>query len=43
MEQARNWYDKAVAWMVKNQPQDEELRRFRVEAEELLGVTKKEP
>ena len=31
-------YDKAVAGMDKNQPTNEELRRFRVEAAELLGV-----
>ncbi len=37
-EQARKWYDQAVHWMEKNNPQDEELRRFRAEAAELLGV-----
>jgi uncharacterized protein HemY len=37
-EQARTWYDRAVQWMDKHQPQDEELRRFRTEAAELLGV-----
>jgi WD40 repeat protein/serine/threonine protein kinase/tetratricopeptide (TPR) repeat protein len=40
-EEARKWYDKAVQWMDKNQPKDEELRRFRSEAEELLGMKKK--
>jgi hypothetical protein len=36
---ARTWYDKAVAWMDKNKSQDEdELRRFRTEAAELLGI-----
>jgi hypothetical protein len=35
-EKARQWYDKAVEWMEKNQPNDEDLRRFRTEAEELL-------
>ena len=40
-EEARKWYDKAVQWMDKNQPKDEELRRFRSEAEELLAVKKK--
>jgi serine/threonine protein kinase/WD40 repeat protein len=29
-------YGQAVQWMAKNQPQDEELRRFRAEAEDLL-------
>jgi eukaryotic-like serine/threonine-protein kinase len=36
------WFDKAVAWMEKNQPKDEELRRFRAEAAELLGIEKKD-
>jgi hypothetical protein len=35
-DQARQWYDQAVAWMEKNQPQNEELLRFRAEAEELI-------
>jgi tetratricopeptide (TPR) repeat protein len=39
-DEARKWFDQAVAWMDKNQPENEELRRFRAEAEELL---KKEP
>jgi hypothetical protein len=33
---ARTWYDRGVAWMEKNKPKDEELQRFRTEAEELL-------
>jgi tetratricopeptide (TPR) repeat protein len=37
-DKARDWYDKAVAWMNKNQPQVEELKRFRAEAAALLGV-----
>jgi tetratricopeptide (TPR) repeat protein len=37
-EQARKWYDQAVAWMDKHQPDDEELRRFRAEAAALLGI-----
>jgi eukaryotic-like serine/threonine-protein kinase len=40
-EEARKWYDQAVEWMEKNQPKIEYLRRFRAEAEELLGVKKK--
>jgi serine/threonine protein kinase len=36
---ARTWFDKAVAWMDQNAPDNEELIRFRAEAEELLGVT----
>jgi tetratricopeptide (TPR) repeat protein len=42
-EEARKWYDRAVQWMEKNAPQNEELRRFRAEAEELLGIKRKEP
>jgi tetratricopeptide (TPR) repeat protein len=38
---ARSWYDKAVQWMNKNQPKNEELRRIRAEAEELLQVKNK--
>ncbi|MBI1917218.1 MAG: protein kinase [Planctomycetes bacterium] len=37
-EAARKWYDQAVEWMEKHHPQHEELRRFRAEAAELLGV-----
>jgi tetratricopeptide (TPR) repeat protein len=37
-EQARKWYAEAVHWMETNQPNHEELRRFRTEAAELLGV-----
>jgi tetratricopeptide (TPR) repeat protein/serine/threonine protein kinase len=35
---AREWYDRAVQWMDKNAPTDDELRRFRAEAAKLLGV-----
>jgi tetratricopeptide (TPR) repeat protein len=37
-EEARQWYDRAVRWMEKYQPRDEELRRFRAEAAKLLGI-----
>ena len=37
-EEARKWYDRAVTWMDKNSPNDEELRRFREEAAKLLKV-----
>jgi hypothetical protein len=37
-EQAHKWYAKAMQWMDKNKPQDEELRRFRAEASALLGI-----
>jgi serine/threonine protein kinase len=41
-EEARKWYGQAVAWMEKNKPQDEELRRFRAEAAELLMMDHKD-
>jgi hypothetical protein len=34
---ALEWYGKAVLWMEKHKPNDESLRRFRAEAEELIG------
>ncbi len=37
-DEAGKWYKQAVDWMEKNQPQDEELVRFRAEAAELLGI-----
>jgi hypothetical protein len=37
-EEARKWYDKGARWTDKNQPKDEELRRFRDEAAKLLAV-----
>jgi serine/threonine protein kinase/Tfp pilus assembly protein PilF len=47
-DKARQCYDQAVRWMEKNKealekdrPRGEELRRFRSEAEEVLGLTKK--
>jgi tetratricopeptide (TPR) repeat protein len=36
--QAREWFDKATAWMSKTGSQDEDLLRFRAEAEGLLGI-----
>jgi len=38
---ARKWYDQALQWMKKNQPNNEELRRFRTEVEELLKIEQK--
>src|SRR5262249_20209522 len=35
-DRAREWYNQAVQWMDKNQPKNDELRRFRAEASELL-------
>jgi tetratricopeptide (TPR) repeat protein len=40
-EEARRWYAKAVAWAERNDASNEELRRFRGEAEGLLGVKTK--
>jgi Flp pilus assembly protein TadD len=40
-EQAHKDYEQAVQWMQKKQPNNEELRRFRAEAAELLSVNAK--
>jgi serine/threonine-protein kinase len=40
-EKARKWFDQAVEWTEKHHPHDEELRRFRAEGEELLGIKAK--
>jgi serine/threonine protein kinase/tetratricopeptide (TPR) repeat protein len=40
-ENARKWCEQAVSWMEKNQPKDEELRRFRKEAVDLIGIPDK--
>ena len=37
-EEARRWYDRAVAWMERHKPADGDLSRFRAEAEALLGL-----
>ncbi len=38
-KEARHWYERAVQWMEKNAPhQEHQLRRFRAEAEEVLGI-----
>jgi tetratricopeptide (TPR) repeat protein len=36
-DQARTWFDRAVRWMDRYKPHDEELRRFRAEAEAVLA------
>jgi serine/threonine protein kinase len=36
-KEARQWYDQAVSWIVRNKS-DDELRRFHTEAAELLGL-----
>jgi tetratricopeptide (TPR) repeat protein len=37
-DEAHKWYRKAVEWMKKNRPDDEELIGFRAEAQELFGL-----
>ena len=39
-DQARSWYKRAVEWMDNNQPDDEELQRFRAETADLLAIDK---
>ncbi len=41
-EEAHKWYDRAIEWMDENKPEEEDLRRFRTEAAELLGVTEED-
>jgi tetratricopeptide (TPR) repeat protein/serine/threonine protein kinase len=40
-DKAGAWYDRAVQWMDKHQPKNEDLSRFRAEAAELLEVNEK--
>jgi eukaryotic-like serine/threonine-protein kinase len=40
-DKAREWYDRAVAWMDKNQPENEDFRRFRAEAAQLMNLEEK--
>jgi tetratricopeptide (TPR) repeat protein len=40
-DKAREWYDRAAAWMDKHDPNSRDLRRFRAEAAELLGLNEK--
>jgi serine/threonine protein kinase/tetratricopeptide (TPR) repeat protein len=40
-DRARAWYDRAVRWMDRNQPKNDELRSFRAEAAELLELNEK--
>ena len=37
-DDARRWYDRAVAWMDKHAAKDAELQRIRTEAAELLKM-----
>jgi tetratricopeptide (TPR) repeat protein/WD40 repeat protein len=36
-EEARAWFVRAVDWAERNAPRDEELKRFRAEAEKVIG------
>ena len=42
-EQARKWNDRAVAWMQKNQPDNEDLLCFRAEAAKLMNSKDQPP
>jgi tetratricopeptide (TPR) repeat protein len=36
--EARGWYDRAIEWIAKNAPKDDEMRRFKDEARALLKL-----
>ena len=40
---ARDMYDRAVAWTAKNKPNDPELQQFRAEAAALIGLPSSKP
>ncbi len=42
-DEARRWFDDAVRWMTDKRPNDEDLRRFRAEAEALVRPGGQEP
>jgi tetratricopeptide (TPR) repeat protein len=42
-DEARKFFEQAVEWMDINAADNQELKRFRAEADELLGVEKNEP
>ena len=42
-DEARRWYGQAVEWMEKEEPADEELRRLREEAAELIELQSSAP
>ena len=37
-DEGRKWYTQAIEWMEKHRSRDQELRRFRAEAEDLMGI-----
>jgi serine/threonine-protein kinase len=40
-DKAKTWFDRAVQWLDKHRPNDDQLRRFRAEAETILAETPK--
>jgi tetratricopeptide (TPR) repeat protein len=40
-DEARTWFDRAVQWMDRHAPHDDQLRRFRAEAEAILAEARK--
>jgi tetratricopeptide (TPR) repeat protein len=40
-DEARTWFDRAVQWMDEHKPHDDQLRRFRAEAEAMLAEARK--
>jgi hypothetical protein len=38
-DEARTWFDRAVQWMGRHKPHNDELCRFRAEAEAMLTPT----
>jgi hypothetical protein len=36
-EKAQSWFHRAAEWMDKHQPHNDELKRFRAEAKEVLA------
>ena len=42
-DEARQWYGKAVEWIEQQQTEDQEICRFRAEAEELMKITDEKP
>jgi len=42
-QKAHEWYEKAAEWTDKNKPHIEQIRRFRAEAAQLLGIPQTQP
>ena len=39
-EKAKSWFDRAVQWMDRHKPHDDELRRFRAEAQSVMKTAR---